>query len=208
MQWSDAELVARLQRREEVAAEQLVEQYADRLYNYAYYHSGDHHLAEDIASETFARIVEKIHSFVLRDVPFKAWVFRIAHNLLTDHFRRHKRFQSLSLEAVDWDDQAGQNQSGDWGAADGGDIAEQIVERMELHQVITTLPADQRTVFILRFIEGLDLEQVATALDKSVVAVKSLQFRAVRNLRTALDNQNTKGTKPGTIKQTKGELFR
>jgi len=208
MQWSDADLVARLQRREEVAAEQLVEQYADRLYNYAYYHSGDHHLAEDIASETFARIIEKIHGFVLRDVPFKAWVFRIAHNLLTDHFRRHKRFQNLSLEAVDWDDKVVQNQSGDWGAADGGDIAEQIVERMELHQVITTLPTDQRTVFILRFIEGLDLEQVATALDKSVVAVKSLQFRAVRNLRTALDTQNPKGAKPGTMKQTKGELFR
>ena len=174
---SDAELVARLQERNPQAAEQLVEQYADKLYNYVYYHSGDHHLAEDIVSETYIRIIEKIGSFVLRDVPFKAWVFRIAHNLLVDHLRKQKNQRHLSFDLIT--DEA--ENSGDWGAADGGDLAEHIVTRLELHQVITSLPYDQRTVFILRFIEGLDLEQVAATLDKSLPSIKSLQFRAVRN---------------------------
>lgn len=205
MQLSDAELVTLLQQRSPIAAEQLIEQYADKLYNYVYYHSGDHYLAEDIVSETYIRVIEKINDFVLRDVPFKAWLFRIAHNLLVDYFRKKNNQRNLSFEAVT-DEDSSSGSSSDWGAADGGDIAEQIVARLELHQVITDLPYDQRTVFILRFIEGLELEQVAATLDKSVSSVKSLQFRAVQNLRKAINSQPTKVTL--SSKASKGKASR
>jgi RNA polymerase sigma-70 factor (ECF subfamily) len=172
--------------------DELLTQYADRLYKYAYYHSGDHHLAEDIVSETFTRVIEKIDSYVQRDVPFKAWLFRIAHNLLVDHFRKRKRYNSVSLDAVDWENGPGVANPGDWGAADGGDMVDQLAEREELQRSITLLPEDQRTVFILRFVQGFELEQVATMLDKSLVSIKSLQYRAVRNLRRYLGDKNVR----------------
>ncbi len=190
MELSDAELVARLQQRDGEAVGLLLQQYAHRLYNYAYYHSGDHHLAEDIVSETFTRIIEKVGGYVQREVPFKAWVFRIAHNLLVDHFRQRNRHKAVSLEAVDWDNSLIVNPPSDWGAADGGEMAEQLAEREELQQAIVALPEDQRAVFVLRFVEGFELEQVSTMLEKSVAAIKSLQYRAVRNLRQALDEAN------------------
>lgn len=186
MTMSDAELVARLKKGEADAVDELLAQYADRLYSYAYYHSGDHHLAEDIVSETFTRVIEKIGGYVLQDVPFKAWLFRIAHNLLVDYFRKRKRYSMISLEAVDWDSNPAVSPGSDWGAADGGELAEQIAERMELQQAIVALPEDQRTVFILRFIEGFELERVATMLDKSLMSIKSLQYRAVKNLRRTI----------------------
>jgi RNA polymerase sigma-70 factor (ECF subfamily) len=186
MQVGDAELVASLKKREADAVGIMLEQYSDRLYNYLYYHSGDHHLAEDIVSDTFMRVIEKIDSFELREVPFKAWLFRIAHNLLVDNFRRRNKFKQVSLQDVDWDTDPAVSGGSDWGAADGGDLAEQLGQREELTAAITRLPEEQRNIFILRFVEGFELEAVARMLDKSVSAVKSLQFRAVQNLRRHL----------------------
>lgn len=199
MNLSDAELVARLKRRESDAVDVLLELYANRLYSYAYYHSGDHHLAEDIVSETFTRVIEKVDGYVLQDVPFKAWIFRIAHNLLVDHFRRHKRYNSVSLEAVDWDSGPNVTPPSDWGAADGGELVDRLAEREEIQQAIALLPDDQRTVFILRFVEGFELEQVANMLGKSLMSIKSLQYRAVRNLRRVLSNPRGSNVAAGDV---------
>ncbi|NWJ45960.1 MAG: RNA polymerase sigma factor [Chloroflexi bacterium] len=188
---NDVELVAQLQRFEPEAVDVLMSRFADRLYNYAYYHSSDHHLAEDIVSETLTRIVEKIGDYQQREVPFKAWVFRIARNLLADHYRHRSRHPSVSLEAAsDESSSLYETLSSDYGGADGGELATQVAQREDLRQALNLLPEDQRTVFILRFIEGNDLEQVVTILNKSIASIKSLQFRATRNLRQILDDNN------------------
>jgi RNA polymerase sigma-70 factor (ECF subfamily) len=188
---NDVELVAQLQRFEPEAVDVLMSRFADRLYNYAYYHSSDHHLAEDIVSETLTRIVEKIGDYQQREVPFKAWVFRIARNLLADHYRHRSRHPSVSLEAAsDESSSLYETLSSDYGGADGGELATQVAQREDLRQALNLLPEDQRTVFILRFIEGNDLEQVVSILNKSMAAIKSLQFRATRNLRQILDDNN------------------
>ena len=185
--WSDPELVKRLQKGEPEAVGVLLEQYANRLYNYAYYRCGDHFMAEDIASETFTRIIEKVGGYEQREVPFKAWVYRIAHNLLANQLRYRERHNALSLDAVDTQGERLIDPPNDWGAADGGEISDQIAEREELREAILELPDDQKAVFILRFIEGFELEQVANMLEKSMPSIKSLQYRAVTNLRRMLD---------------------
>lgn len=184
---TDTELVKRLQKGDSEAVGVLVEEYADRLYNYAFYRCGDHHLAEDIVSETFARIIEKIGTYEQREAPFKAWVFRIAHNRLANHLRYRSRHQALSLDATNADGERLVDPPDDWGAADGGLMASQVAEREELRQAILQLPEDQKATFVLRFIEGLALEEVSILLEKSLASVKSLQYRAVANLRRALD---------------------
>lgn len=184
---TDAELVKRLQKGDSEAVGVLLEEYADRLYNYAFYRCGDHYLAEDIVSETFTRIIEKIGTYERREVPFKAWVFRIAHNQLANHLRYRSRHQAMSLDATNGEGERLVDPPDDWGAADGGLMASQLAEREELRHAILQLPEDQKTIFVLRFIEGLDLEEVTTLLDKSLASVKSLQYRAVMNLRRSLE---------------------
>lgn len=185
--WNDAELVKRLQKGEAEAVGVLLEQYANRLYNYAYYRCGDHFMAEDIVSETFIRIIEKVGGYEQREVPFRAWVYRIAHNLLANHLRYRQRHSTLSLDAVNSEGERLIDPPNDWGAADGGELAHHIAEREELREAILELPEDQKTVFILRFIEGFELEQVASMLEKSMPSIKSLQYRAVTNIRKVLD---------------------
>ena len=97
---TDADLVERLQKGDSEAVGVLLEQSADRLYNYAFYRCGDHYLAEDMVSETCIRIIEKIGTYEQREVPFKAWVFRIAHNQLANHLRYRSRHQAVSLDAT------------------------------------------------------------------------------------------------------------
>lgn len=188
--WSDTELVERLKKRDPQAVAILYRDYADRLYNYAYYHSGNHHLAEDLVSETLMRVIEKIPTYEWREIPFKAWIFRITRNLLVDYFRRRDKQKETSLDNVpEWDG------AGDAGAADGGDLASQLSMREDLQQAIANLPEEQRTVFLLRFVEGLELEQVAALLERSLPSIKSLQYRAVQNLRKALSEPETRSGK-------------
>ena len=184
---TDTDLVKRLQKGESEAVGLLLNEYADRLYNYAFYRCGDHYLAEDIVSETFTRIIEKIGTYEQREVPFKAWVFRIAHNQLANHLRYRSRHQALSLDATNAEGERLGDPPDDWGAADGGLMASQVAEREELRRAFLQLPDDQKAIFVLRFIEGLDPEEVTVLLEKSLPSVKSLQYRAVVNLRRALD---------------------
>lgn len=184
---TDADLVKRLQKGDSEAVGVLLEQYADRLYNYAFYRCGDHYLAEDIVSETFTRIIEKVGAYEQREVPFKAWVFRIAHNQLANHLRYRSRHQAISLDATDGEGERLVDPPDDWGAADGGAMASQVADREELRHAILQLPEDQKIIFVLRFIEGLDLEEVTALLEKSLASVKSLQYRAVVNLRRTLE---------------------
>ncbi len=184
---SDAELVARLKNREGEAVGVLVKQYADRLYNYAYYRCNNHHTAEDVVSETFVRVIEKIHGYEQREIPFRAWVFRIAHNLLVNHFRQSKRHNLVSLDKLDWSMETAGGMAGNLDLADKKDLVSQISDRDALKQAIDALPEDQQAVFVMRFIEELELEQVALMMDRSVVSIKSLQYRAVKNLRKMLN---------------------
>jgi RNA polymerase sigma-70 factor, ECF subfamily len=184
--WDDQRLVEGLKARNPEAVQVLFESYADRLFNYAYYHSGHRTQAEDIVSETLYKVLESIPTYQWRNIPFKAWIFRIARNLLVDYFRLRDKRAEVSLDkAEEWDG------LGDAGSADGGEIASQIALREDLRQAIARLPEEQRNVFVLRFVEGFDLEQVSGIIGRGVVAIKSLQYRAVRNLRMYLNESDT-----------------
>ena len=80
-------LVRRAQRGDRAALEELYLLHFDRIYSYLQLSVGNRHDAEDLTNQTFIKMLERIDRFVWRDVPFCAWLFRIAHNLAMDHFR-------------------------------------------------------------------------------------------------------------------------
>src|SRR5881392_1188286 len=84
-------LVARAQKGEREALEDLYLQHFDRIYSYLHLTVGNRHDAEDLTTQTFLRMLESIGKFRWGYAPFSAWLFRIAHNLAMDHFRASKR---------------------------------------------------------------------------------------------------------------------
>ncbi len=79
----DAELVE-LAKHDKDAFGELYERYVRKIYNYIYYRTGSHHDAEDLAARVFFRAMAHIENYTERGVPFQAWLYRIAHNLVAE----------------------------------------------------------------------------------------------------------------------------
>jgi RNA polymerase sigma-70 factor, ECF subfamily len=154
----------------------LYEALAPRVFNYFYHHVGGHApTAEDLSEEVFLSVLRHLDDYTDRGLPFSAWVFRVAHNRLVDHFRSQKRRPQVSLE----------------NAGEAADLSperelQRIVDRHTLTQALEKLTTDQRNVIVLRFLQHFSLAETAMALDKSEGGVKKLQERALDNLRRHL----------------------
>src|SRR5947209_7865757 len=175
----DADLVAGLQRGEARAVEYLVRQYAPALYRFAYYQLEDASLAEDLVADVMVRVIGRVGGFVLEQATFQAWLFRIARNLIADHYRARKRRPQVSLEAVLEAEPA--LEPGRYDPA-----IDDLLNREQLRAGLATLTGEQREVILLHVVEGWELPQVARLLERSLPSVKSLYYRGLQSLRRAL----------------------
>jgi RNA polymerase sigma-70 factor (ECF subfamily) len=177
---AEAVLVERLKAYDEGAVRQVYRLYADGIYRYALYQSGNRSLAEDVAGEVFVRMIESIGSYKYRGSPISAWLYRIARNLIIDHQRRGGRFKPLEEaheSALISDNPI--------------ELAERQLSWAELCEALSELTDDQRQVIILKFIENLENQEVADIIGKSEGSVKSLQHRALRSLRRVLEKRGS-----------------
>jgi RNA polymerase sigma-70 factor (ECF subfamily) len=168
---TDAELVERLKQHDDEAYREVIARFGDPLYAYVYTITGNHHQTEDVISETYLRMVEKIDQYVYTGAPFRAWLYRIAHNLAINVLRRSVRVDGDAALA-DLAQPAGNPEE---------TVASQL-EAEELREAITQLTEDQQQVVLLRFIAGQSPGEVAQAMEKSEIAVRQLQLRAIRSL--------------------------
>ena len=175
---TDAELVARLKANDDAAYREVVARFGDPLYGYIYSITNDHHLSEDILSETYLRMVEKIDTYTYYGTPFKAWLYRIAHNLAINTVKRTNRLVGAEgLESA---------------ASALDDPAVTIAARLEVDELRTALgelTEEQQQVVMLRFVAEQSTAEVAQALEKTENAIKQLQFRALRSLGRLLERQ-------------------
>ena len=179
MSTGEAELIQRAKKGDPAAFAEIYDQCQPAVYRYVFYQVGDAATAEDLTSEVFVRLVEKVDRFTYRGRPLLAWLYTIARNLVTDHHRRAGR--SLLIPADEWP-------MADAGTTEAA--VEDLVTQRQLAAAVAHLTEEQRQVILMRFIEGLDNAMVAQVLGKSVGAVKALQYRALAALRRVLkDNQ-------------------
>jgi RNA polymerase sigma-70 factor (ECF subfamily) len=138
---------------------------------------------DDLASETFIGVFTGLSGFSGDEDGLRGWVFTIAHRRLLDDWRRRSRRPQLADEP------------GDLGAHVGGDVEDDVFVRIgaeDVERLCGTLPADQRSVLLLRILGDLTVEQVAQVMDRSVGSVKALQRRGLRTLRERLDTPREK----------------
>lgn len=164
----DRELVAAAQA-DPACFVEIYDRYVDRIHAFVSRRTGDRAAAEDITSQVFEHALSTITRFEWRGVPLAAWLFRIAANALTDHWRARAR--NVSVDPAD--------------VPDAGEL-DDIERRLALFEQVERLPELQRRVIELRFGEEKSIREAAAALDRSEGAIKQLQLRALENLRKGM----------------------
>ena len=184
---SDRALVDRVKAGDVRAFEMLHRRYYARIYRFAFMRLGNAEDASDIASTTFCRALDKIHSYQFRRTPsIYPWLHQIASNLVIDAVRDRPTGGMLSLDA-----QAAEDIDSFLEYLPAvGPSPQELVERGEVQalvrEAIQKLPPDQARAVALRFIGDHSIREIAQALDRTEGAVKSLLHRALQGMRQHL----------------------
>jgi len=162
------------------ALAEIYDRYAESIYRYLWRFLGDAVLAEDLTSEVFVKLLAVLDTKRAPRHHLQGWLYRVARNLAMDWFREQAKGRTLALDEE---------------LVDGGESPSSALEKEENHQqlrwAISKLTASQQQVVLLRFGEGLKLEEVAQIMDKSEGAIKLLQYRATRRLKKLLVREET-----------------
>ena len=167
----ERELVLQATQCNHAAFAQLYDRYVDKIFRYVYFKIGSHAEAEDLTGQVFLKAWEAIGHYHVTDRPFAAWLYRIAHNLIVDHFRMRRDATSLDEIAAL--------------AEPGSDLDEIVGRRLTaevLRQALKHLTRDQQRVIVLRFLEGYNTAEVAQIMGKQPGAIRTLQHRALAGL--------------------------
>ena len=181
---NEAELAQRASMHDQAAFAELYNAYVEKIYKYIYYKVSNPSDAEDLCEQVFLKAWEAIGRYRWQGRPFLAWLYRLAHNAHIDHVRSQRPTTSLT------DDQrplelASHSASIELGRALDAEV---------IAGALAQLTLEQQQVIVMKFIEGLDNEQIAHAMDKREGAIRALQMRALMSMRRVLERQGENGT--------------
>ena len=182
----EQELLRQAQSFDMRALAEIYDLYSPKLYRYAMRFLGDASAAEDCVAETFSRFLQALRAGKGPRDYLQAYLFRTAHNIVVDHYRRQPPVDELDDDLPD-----------------GGnveEIASRSLNQQRVRAALRQLTEEQQQVVALKFLEGWENEEIARALRKPVGAVKSLQHRAVARLQKILldedDHETRQSTRP------------
>ena len=179
----EAHLIARAQADSQAFAP-LYDRYFERIYAFILLQTHNQQITEDVVANVFEKALRHIGRYQWQGVSFGAWLYRIAHNELVSYQRRQKLLSPLTT-LVDTLRSDGRSPE---------QAVEQEFELKRLQQALTMIPANDREIIILRFLQGLTGEEVAHVLGCSRQAVYLRLHRALKKLRQQLLTLEGKGT--------------
>ncbi len=165
-------LVLQAQKCNQEAFAKLYEQNFDKIYRYISLKVGNNTEAEDMTQQVFIKALQSISSYKWKDVPFSAWLFRIAHNQVIDYYRKQSRQSTTPL----YEYMAVTNNNPEKAIEDKSDIERLLIASKKL-------TAAQQEVITLRFAGELPIAEVARIMGKTQGAIKALQHSAIAALR-------------------------
>jgi len=164
----------------EAALGELYDRYEAKIYSYIYRRTGDQVLSEDLTAQVFLKMLEAIRKSNAWHSSFSGWLYRIAHNLVVDHFRRRDRQKQIPIDDAPILVATEHNPV---------KTSELNLNAEYLRGAIQRLTDEQAEVISLRFLEGYSINEVAKLMDKTEGAIKALQYRAVATLRQFLQRE-------------------
>jgi len=181
---SDGVLVEKCRKGDINAFELLVLKYQRRVFNLIYRLTGDNEMVEDIAQEVFLKAYKSLDSFQGKS-SFYTWLYRIAINTSFNHIKSNKENQFKVLESDSGGDKIYDN-------AENILDTEQLIEQHELskkiEEAINSLNDEQKTIIVLRDVEGLSYDEIGKIIGCPSGTVRSRLFRARKELKTKLEN--------------------
>jgi len=181
IEFQENEVLALASQGDRDAFGQLYQRYVERIFNYVYYRTGNTHDAEDLTARVFQRAMNHIHNYTDRGVPFSAWLYRIAHNLVANWHRDRSRKQEIPLDDLPV-------------LPTKGDHPERNLVRSQeqeaLLKYIRRLPSERQHLLILKFVENMSNAEIGKIMGRSEGAVKSLYHRTLLALRDQVSDQN------------------
>lgn len=170
------EIIAKARKGEGQAIAALYDRHFQAVYNYIYYRVSDQHTAEDLSSEVFIRMLQKLPEYSDRGRPFLAWLYTIARNLVIDHYRSEGKMEQVNIKEDLEDKKKGSPSQ----------VVQAQMDQECFREALARLPEAQRQMLMHRFINGFSFPDIAELLNKSDRALRSLQHRALRSLHKAL----------------------
>ncbi len=177
---TDEEAILRAAQGDEEGFGVLYQRYVGKIYNYIFYRTGNQHDAEDLTARVFYRALSHISSYTNTGVPFAAWLYRIAHNLVANWHRDNKRKNEVPLE-----ENSGFKMN--FEAPEATLVGNQ--ERDQLLHYIRMLPPERQQLLILKVVERYSNAEVASIMRRSEGAIKSLYHRTLMQLRVTLESE-------------------
>ena len=175
MNLSEPDLLHRARQLNEQALVEVYDQFSPGIFRYAMRQLGDAAQAEDCVSDTFSRFLHALHNGKGPKDYLKAYLYRIAHNWITDQYRRQPP-PPLDIDEATT-------------LVDANSVQEDVEKNLEQEQIraaLQRLPAAQRQVIVLRYLENWSIQEVAVSLKRSPGAIKAIQHRATLSLREIL----------------------
>ncbi len=189
---ADESALIELAKKDQEAFGQLYERYSQRIYQYIYYRTSSEDDAEDLTAKTFMRAWQHIANYDDRGVPFSAWLYRIAHNLVANWHRDNSRRRIISLSDLSL-----------WQVNEDGPEASALLaeDRTALLRVVRRLPADRQELLALKFVEHLSNSEIGEVMGRSEGAIKSLYHRTLISLREELQHEMPSDLKASPLRR-------
>ena len=157
---------------------ELYRRNVNRIYTYIFYRVGNAADAEDLTARTFYQALGGIHRYVDQGVPFLAWLYRIAHNLVANHHRNRGRWKETPLDGLEIQSKTTER-------------PEHTVESSERQRALVSAirrqPEERQRLLILKFTERLSNEEIGRMMGRTESSIKSLYFRTLRALKADLE---------------------
>jgi RNA polymerase sigma-70 factor, ECF subfamily len=177
---NEQELLRRANQFDQTALEVIFDSFYDPVYRYIYQHIRHTQTAEDLTSDVFRTLIENLNTKNGPNKFLKAWLYRVAQNLIIDEVRRNKYRDADPISDEYQDEKQPVTQK-----------IEQNQDQLILRQAMSQLTGKQESVIYLKYLQGLNNDETAYVLNMTVGTVKALQHRGLNTLRRYL-NQSEK----------------
>lgn len=176
---ADERLLVQAAQKDPARFAELYELNFERVYAFAIRRLHNREAAEDLTAEVFRKALANLQRYKWRDVPFVAWLFRIASNLIADQAKRSAKEKDVVA-----------NKPGE--STTEPSTIEAVEKHARLFRLVQQLPNDQRRVIEMRFADEKSIREIASELGRTEGAIKQLQFRGLQNLRAGLSQADGK----------------
>ncbi len=174
----EKEIIRRAKAGDSQAFSLIYQEYGKQIFRFICWRTSDKHLSEDILQEVFLKAWDNIKNYKDRNLPIKAWLYKIARNTVIDYYRVKKPL--VSLEEISFNLASL--------ATSSLEKANIKLEFEKAKKAIDSLPEIQKEVIVLKFIEELTNKEISKILNKSEGAIRIIQYRALKKLKEILKN--------------------